>query len=300
MIKVLLTGSNGQLGKAIKQYVPQNIKLIALSRNELDISEEKNCNESIQTYKPDWIINAAAYTKVDQAEIESNAALAINGYAPAAFSKMLNICGGKILHISTDFVFDGTQSLPYKPTDQTKPLGVYGKSKLFGERAILENLGANGCAHILRTSWLYGPAGKNFLLTMLKLHKSKANTNETIKVITDQIGCPTSTKTLAEACWRIVQFSEQGRYLDPIMHWSDLGVASWYDFAVAIGELGMHSGLLANSAVIEPIKAEDYPTKAKRPHFSLLDSDKTRQSLCLNGIYWRESLYEVIKSLSTQ
>jgi dTDP-4-dehydrorhamnose reductase len=191
--------------------------------------------------------------------------------------------GGRLLHLSTDFVFDGRQGSPYTPHQPRSPLGVYGASKAAGEAAVLASpLLAAGRAHLLRTSWVYGPVGRNFCLTMLRLHAEKPE----IGVVADQVGCPTATPTLAAACWRLIARAGAaavgaGEPLPALLHWSDAGAASWYDFAVAIGELGLELGLLQRQARVKPITTADYPTPARRPSYSLLDCTASRAVLGL-------------------
>jgi len=171
-------------------------------------------------------------------------------------------------------------------------LGVYGASKASGEQAVLEvlNAGRHERASILRTSWVYGPLGSNFLLTMLRLHAQKAKADEPLRVVADQVGCPTSTLGLAEACWAVIRHEASG-----VLHWSDAGAASWYDFAVAIGEIGQMCGLLNRAAEVQPIQAIEYPTPAKRPSYSLLECNSTRLKLKLPHRHWRSALEEVMR-----
>lgn len=202
-MKVLLTGSRGQLGQALVASKPANLSgksftFIPFSRKELDLTDSKACREAVEIYQPDWIINAAAYTSVDKAEEEMNLVQKVNVDAPAIFAKELSKYDGKILHLSTDFVFDGMQGKPYLPSDNVSPLSVYGRSKAESEKAVLNYLVEK--AFILRTSWVYGPVGNNFALKILHLHDAK----DEIKVVVDQVGTPTSTYSLADACWRIL------------------------------------------------------------------------------------------------
>lgn len=187
--------------------------------------------------------------------------------------------------MSTDFVFNGLQGSPYRPDQALDPLGVYGASKAAGEAAALQLSGSR----VLRTSWVYGPVGQNFCRTMLRLHRER----EQLGVVADQVGCPTSTLSLAAACWRAI-----GVGADPsgprILHWSDAGVASWYDFAVAIGELGMAAGLLERAARVLPLTTADYPTPAQRPSYSLLDCSTSRAALGLEPVHWRAALARVL------
>lgn len=300
-MRVLLTGAHGQLGKALLRSVPEGIELIATARQAdaaldvqaLDLSDSEACRSAVVDHRPDWVLNAGAYTAVDQAESEPVLAQAVNAGAPRAFAEALVELGsqGRLLQLSTDFVFDGQQGHPYEPGQARNPLGVYGATKAAGEQAISEVLGlsSTGRAVILRTSWVYGPLGSNFLLTMLRLHRQKTEQGEPLCVVADQVGCPTATYGLASACWAAIQQRRLG-----ILHWSDAGVASWYDFALAIGELAQSAGLLERAAEVEPITSSEYPTKARRPSLSLLACAASRKILGLPARHWRHALAEVI------
>ena len=290
-MKVLLTGAGGQLGQALRASLPPGLELIATSRQQLDLADAKACRAAVQHHHPDWVLNAGAYTAVDRSESEPELANAVNAGAPRAFAKALAEQGGRLLQISTDFVFNGQQGHPYQPTQLRQPLGIYGASKAAGEEAVeaILGCGATGAATILRTGWAYGPVGHNFLLTMLRLHCLKAEAGEPLPVVAEQVGCPTSTLGLAQACWRVIRHQVGG-----IHHWSDAGAASWYDFAVAIGELAAARGLIAKAADVLPITAEQYPTPAQRPAYSLLDCTATRRQLHLQPQHWRAALEEVI------
>ncbi len=259
----------------------------------LDLADPEACRAAIANHRPDWVLNAGAYTAVDRAESEPEQAHAVNAGAPRAFAEALKeFCpSARLLQISTDFVFNGEQGHPYRPEQPLAPLGIYGTSKAAGEQAVTQILGcsAEGSATILRTSWVYGPVGKNFLLTMLRLHGQRAASGEPLRVVADQVGCPTSTAGLALACWAVIQ-----RQIGGFLHWSDAGAASWYDFAVAIGELAAAEGVLAGAAPVEPITTADYPTPARRPPYSLLDCRASRQRLGLRSQHWRAALREVI------
>ncbi|MFN9693073.1 MAG: dTDP-4-dehydrorhamnose reductase [Synechococcaceae cyanobacterium] len=289
--RVLLTGAAGQLGQALVASVPVGVSLIPISRSELDLADATACQELVNDLRPDWVLNAGAYTAVDRAESEPELARAVNAGAPAAFAQALARGGGRLLQISTDFVFNGRQGHPYSPDQSVAPLGVYGGSKAEGERAVLAILGAEK-ATILRTSWDYGPVGRNFCLTMLRLHGQRALSGESLGVVADQVGCPTATHTLASACWAVME-----RRLGGTFHWSDCGAASWYDFAVAIGELGLATGLLERTAPVRPLTTAEYPTPAQRPSYSLLDSSATRLALGLAPCHWRQALSEVLERL---
>ena len=196
--------------------------------------------------------------------------------------------------MSTDFVFNGTQGTPYQPEQTRDPLGVYGASKAAGEAAIQSVFGAGGRGLILRTSWVIGPVGKNFALTMLRLHRER----DQLGVVADQVGCPTSTLNLAQACWRTLQIAGE-RDMPAVMHWSDNGAASWYDVAVAVGRIGTELGLIDSPAQVQPITTSDYPTPAERPSYSLLDCTGTRAALELNGEHWQQALRAVLQQAKT-
>ena len=304
-MKVLLTGAGGQLGQALCKALPAQIdhepvELIPTARLAeplrgvlaLDLADATACRDMVREHRPDWVLNAGAYTAVDRAEEESELAHAVNAKAPEAFASALAEVGGRLLQVSTDFVFSGQQGVPYKPDQPTAPLGVYGASKAKGEQLIASCLGraSDGPATILRTSWVYGPVGRNFFLTMLRLHAERASSHEPLRVVADQVGCPTSTQGLASACWAVLKKKTGG-----VLHWSDAGAASWYDFAVAIGELGVDAGRLECCAQVEPITTADYSTPAQRPAYSLLDCSDTRKRLGLNAMHWRVALQQVMR-----
>ena len=296
-MKVLLTGAAGQLGQALTDSKPAAVELIATSRTggaeleALDLADAAACRGAIEHHQPDWVINAGAYTAVDKAESEPELAHAVNAGAPAAFAEALHQQGGCMLQLSTDFVFNGRQGSPYRIDQQRDPLGVYGISKAKGEEAVEAVFEGTGRGTILRTSWVIGPVGRNFALTMLRLHRDK----DELGVVADQLGCPSSTLNLASACWRTLEQAPSS----PVMHWCDAGAASWYDVAVAVGELGVELGLLQHAAKVNPIATCDYPTPAQRPSYSLLDCQGSRASLGLNGQHWRSALRDVLKNVST-
>ncbi|MGC6482614.1 MAG: dTDP-4-dehydrorhamnose reductase [Synechococcus sp.] len=303
-MRILLTGSSGQLGQALRASLParlagEPVELIATARQPdpaqgvigLDLADPEACRAAIASRKPDWVLNAGAYTAVDRAEAEPALAQAVNAGAPRAFAEALAEIGGRLLQVSTDFVFSGEQSHPYRPGDPRNPVNAYGASKAAGEQAVADALGTGlqGRATILRTSWVYGPVGRNFLLTMLRLHQQKAASGEPLGVVADQVGCPTNTAGLACACWAAIEHRATG-----ILHWSDAGVASWYDFAVAIGARSEATGLLDRAAAVEPIRTTDYPTPARRPSYSLLDGTATRAQLNLAPRHWRQALNDIL------
>ena len=292
-MKVLLTGAAGQLGRSLIAQQPAGIELIATSRQDLDLASADACRAAVQHHQPDWVLNAGAYTAVDKAESEAELAHAVNAGAPAAFASALQDQGGRLLQLSTDFVFNGQQGTPYRPEQQRDPLGVYGASKAAGEEAVQASFGDGSQGMILRTSWVIGPVGKNFALTMLRLHRER----DQLGIVADQVGCPTSTLNLAQACWQAIQRSSDGIELPPVMHWSDAGAASWYDVAVAVGRIGAELGLVDRPAHVHPITTADYPTPATRPGYSLLDCTTSRNALQLQPEHWLNALKTILEQV---
>ena len=288
-MKVLLTGSSGQLGIAIIKAKSKDCDLITTNRAQLDLSDPSSCEEYVLHEKPDWIINCAAFTAVDKAEKDIKLSRRINSYAPEAFASAINKTNGNLLQISTDFVFDGEQNYPYQTSQTKNPVNQYGYSKALGEELILKKIRNKNKVNIVRTSWIISPHSKNFVLTMLKLHEQK----DTINVVCDQIGAPTSAKHLARLCWKIINFKKD-KHLPEIVHWSDAGVASWYDLAVAVGEIGQNLGILKKKAYINPIRSIDYLSPAKRPKYSLLDSQSTCDILKVRPNHWRMNLLDIL------
>lgn len=285
MQKILITGANGQLGRELAERA-SGVELLALSRDALDIGDANAVTERVAALAPDVVINAAAYTAVDRAESEPDQAHRVNATGAGNLAHACASLGVRLLHVSTDFVFDGSSSVPYRPGDATGPLGVYGQSKLDGEQAVRE---ACPGALILRTGWVYSRFGNNFVKTMLRLMAER----ESLNVVCDQVGTPTWAGGLAEALWRFAARPQlEGSY-----HWSDAGVCSWYDFALAIYEEGMARGLLSRPVAVHPIPASDYPTPAQRPAYSVLDKTDTWRDLDCQGVHWREQLRRMLKDL---
>jgi len=293
---LVLTGANGQLGKTIQKLwdaapIHDCFHLLAFDKQQLDITDPQSLQRALNGLKVDVIINAAAYTAVDAAEeseVNADLAFAINEQGPKNLARWAQAADARLIHISTDFVFDGTASIPYQTDAKPNPRGVYAASKLAGEQAVLEVLPNN--ATILRASWLYSQYNGNFVKTMLRL----LATRESIAVVDDQIGAPTSTRPLSELLFNIAA-SENG---NGIYHWSDDGSISWYDFAVAIQEEGIDAGLLAHSIPIEPITTAEYSTLAARPAYSVLDRSSTEADFACTATPWREQLKLVIQDLA--
>jgi len=289
-VRILVTAKNGQLGWELNRSKPSHITAKFLDSKEMNITEQNTVMQVISEFKPDVVINAAAYTAVDKAESDAGACYAVNETGVKNLALACKEVGAKLLHVSTDFVFDATQNTPYQPSDATSPLGVYGASKLAGEQAAQSVL--KNDVSIVRTAWVYSSHGNNFVKTMLRLMAEKPQ----LGVVADQVGTPTSANNLAAALWLLAE-KMVNKPCDAIYHWTDLGTTSWYDFAIAIQELGLASNLLSNEIPVLPIKAEQYPTPAKRPAYSVLDSTTLRDELAVSGIHWRKALAEVITEL---
>ena len=288
--KILVTGSNGQLGKELKKIetsFPQ-FDFTFLSREDLPIHHFEMVRSYFNVYHPQYLINCAAYTAVDRAESEKDLAFQINGEAVGVLAAICKEHHTKFIHISTDYVFDGTASTPYKEDSPTSPQSVYGASKLEGEKQALQ---FNPDSIIIRTSWVYSEFGRNFVKTMLKLLSEK----EEISLVNDQVGSPTYAADLAEVILQIIasQNLSAGRHgwQSGIYNYSNEGIISWYDFAEQIKELS------GSSCKVNPIPTSDYPTAAKRPAYSVLDNSKIQETYNIRIKGWKESLAECIGRL---
>lgn len=292
-MKVLITGANGQLGQALLMKKPKSIDIILSKRESFDLTSKKEVDIFVKKSKPDLILNAAAYTAVDKAEGEKDLAYKVNALAPKYLAEVASELGIKLIHMSTDFVFDGKQNFPYKPNQERRPLSVYGYTKSCGEEFIERIMGNSNDGKIIRTSWVMGPVGKNFAKTILKL----LLTRDEIKIVSDQIGGPTTTFSLAEYCWQIVYLIKKAEFVPNILHYTNSGIASWYDIAVAIKEIGLEFGILKKDTIILPINTIDYPTPAIRPAYSVLDcTDSTNISNLGSNEHWRSALKKVLLS----
>ena len=283
-MKTLITGAKGQLGRGLQATAPADATLLCVDVDELDITDKDAVAAFVAQEKPDLILNAAAYTAVDKAESEEDAAMAINGTATGTLADAARSVGARFVHVSTDFVFDGRAGIPYAPDAQTAPLSAYGRTKLAGEQL------AGPDALIVRTAWVYAPTGGNFVRTMLRLMAERPE----VRVVADQIGTPTYAPGLASALWTMASKGVSG-----IHHYTDSGTASWYDFAVAIQEEGLASGLLSQEARIMPIPTSAYPTPAARPHYSVLDKASTFDALGGPTPHWRANLRVMMQAIKT-
>lgn len=287
-MKVLITGASGQVGRALLQSAPTFAQVRAVTRAELDISDPAAVHAAVVDFAPAVVINAAAYTAVDRAETEMAEAAAANSAGPRFLATLLQaVPAARLLHVSTDYVFDGHGTEPYKTGDKTHPLGVYGRTKLAGEREVLKILGER--AAVLRTAWVYAAEGRNFLLTMLRLMRERA----AVRVVSDQRGSPTAAASVARALWALAERPQ----LHGVFHWTDWGVASWYEFACAIAEDAFAAGLLGQRPAVTPISTAEYPTAAQRPTNSVLDMTSTAEQLGIEPIPWRTMLRTTLQEL---
>jgi dTDP-4-dehydrorhamnose reductase len=285
---VLLTGAAGQVGNAVLASVPPQVELTALTRAQLDISDEGAVLRAVNSCRPSLLINAAAYTAVDKAESEPATALAINADGPRNLARAAEaVPGCRLVHLSTDYVFDGSAAGAYRPTDATHPLSIYGRSKLEGERAVLGVLAER--AVILRTAWVYAAMGKNFLLTMLRQMRECAE----VRVVNDQFGSPTSAASIATAIWAIALLPK----VRGILHWTDSGRTTWHDFAVAIAAEARAAGILTTEVKVTPITTAEYPTAARRPVNSVLDTRETVAQLGFSPPTWQSALRATVSSM---
>ncbi len=278
-MRVLITGANGQVGTALQRTAPAHFDLNAIGSEDCDLTDSAMLRARLVVEAPDVIVNAAAYTAVDQAESDEAYAAEVNAAAVGVMVQALQESGGRLVHISTDFVFDGESARAYLPEDKRNPLSAYGRTKAAGEDLIRES---DLC---VRTSWVYAAGGNNFVRTMLRLMAER----DEIGVVADQIGGPTWATSLAQVIWQLVDKQASGTF-----HYSDAGVASWYDFAVAIAEEAGTLGLLEKPPTILPIMTSDYPTPAKRPRFSLLDSGSTHSTIGSEPTHWRLNLRRML------
>jgi dTDP-4-dehydrorhamnose reductase len=277
-LKILITGANGQLGNEFRTLAAgfPAYEFIFLSREELSIADAGNVREVLLKHRPNCLVNCAAYTAVDKAETEKELAMAINAEGPGVLAEVCAELHAKFIHISTDYVFDGSSAQPYREDAPTGPINTYGITKLRGEQLVLEK---NPEAIIIRTSWVYSQFGNNFVKTMMRLMKER----ESINVVSDQVGSPTYAADLAAAIMHIIESGDASN-AKGIFHYSNEGQISWHEFAQAIKEL------TGSNCTVNPIPSSAYPTPAKRPQYSLLDKSRIRAEFGLEIPGWRESL----------
>ena len=276
-MKILLTGREGQVGWELQRSLAALGDVVATNRHELDLRDSTAIRRTVREARPDIIVNAAAYTAVDNAESEPDIAMQVNAIAPGILAEEAKRLGALLVHYSTDYVFDGSKKSPYKEEDAPNPLSVYGRTKLEGEQAI----GASNCRYLIfRTSWVYGSRGRNFLLTILKAAREKPE----LRVVDDQFGAPTSSAAIAEATAHALR----GGGPEGLYHMSASGRTTWFNFAQAI----LHKVAIATPVV--PIRSDQYPAKAKRPRNSVLDNARLKQAFGVSLPGWESQLEQVI------
>lgn len=285
-MKALVFGTSGQLGIELARRAPAGVAVTALGRDRADLTDPAGCAAAIAATDADVVINAAAHTAVDQAENDRDTAHLVNAAAPGAMARAAAARGLPFLHVSTDYVFDGSGSRPWREDDPTAPLGVYGQTKLAGERAIAA---AGGPHAILRTSWVFSAHGRNFVKTMLRLGAERAM----LSVVDDQRGGPTAAADIADALWTVAAAFRDGRGQSGLFHFSGAPTVSWADFAEAI----FAASSLAAKPQIRRITTADYPTPAQRPANSALDCSRIRAAYGIEQPDWRRSLSDVIRDL---
>tara|TARA_R110001592_G_scaffold53617_8_gene164423 strand:+ start:2055 stop:2978 length:924 start_codon:yes stop_codon:yes gene_type:complete len=292
-MRVLITGARGQVGCELIRRAPKGFDVIGLGSRELDVSDSDQVKAIVTEMRPQLIINAAAYTAVDQAESDTERAWAVNRDGVANLASAAEELDIPLLHISTDYVFSGEASEPYRESDATSPSGVYGASKLGGEEALL----ANCRQHIiLRTSWVFGAHGNNFVKTMLRLGRER----ETLSVVADQYGCPTSAASIADALWSLAcQHKETGILQWGTYHFGGTPACTWYKFAEEIFKQSSELEVLAKTPELKAISTADYPTPAKRPAWSVLDCSRFQSVHGVAQTDWREGLGEVLQELNS-
>ena len=286
-MSVLILGCNGQLGVALRETAPTDVEIVGFDLPELDITDAAAVMDIVLGSNAAVIVNAAAYTAVDNAESDAEKCQAVNVNGPQNLAAAAKECGAQLIHISTDFVFDGESLEPYKTNDPTNPLSVYGRTKRDGELAVLKTLPDSGV--VLRTAWLYSKTGSNFVKTMLRLMQERDELN----VVSDQVGTPTWANSLAAAVWA---FAEAPR-LSGVFHWTDSGQASWHDFALAIQQEAHALGLLDKMISVRGISSAEYPTAATRPKYSVLDCAVSWDVLDLRPADWRVNLHQMLEEL---
>ena len=283
LLTILVTGANGQLGNELQAIAPQYpyCQFLFVSKEELNIGNFNDPIKYFAGHSIDYCINCAAYTAVDKAESEKETAFLINADAVAVLAKICGKNNTQLIHISTDYVFDGTSKQPYKETDKTCPVSVYGESKLQGEELAIKYCPST---IIIRTAWLYSSFKNNFVKTMLQLMQEK----ESINVVSDQSGCPTYCADLALAIMQVIE-SGKSKENPGIYHYTNAGITNWHEFAVAIKNLS------GSSCTVNPITTAEYPTAAKRPAYSVLDTTKIKETFAVSVPNWEDSLKKCLK-----
>jgi dTDP-4-dehydrorhamnose reductase len=285
---IMITGAAGQLGYELQRTAPNDVAVLAVDIAELDLTNADTVATFVAEHQPAVIINGAAYTAVDRAEEQVALAEAVNVGAPASLAAAAKANDARMIQISTDFVFGDSHGTPWRIDDQALPQSVYGRTKRDGERVLLDTLGPQ--ALVIRTAWLYSAHGANFVKTMLRLMSER----DEVRIIADQIGTPTWANSLAHTIWAAVATPEASG----VLHWTDAGAASWYDFAVAIQEEALERKLLTRAIPVHPIATTEFPTPARRPSYSVLDKSETVRVLGVTPTHWRVNLRHMLDELA--
>ena len=282
-MKALITGAGGQLAHQLVLTSPSDVEVKAFARSECDVTDQETVHRLLESFRPDVVVNTAAYTAVDAAEAAPERAYLVNATGAENVARVAQAVGSRLIQISTDYVFDGRRSNPYPPNAPTNPFNVYGASKLEGERLAIA---ANTSTLVIRAGWLYSDYGKNFLVSIRKA----LNAASPLRVVNDQVGCPTSATDLAAVIWKAARAKLSGVY-----HWASLGSASWYEFAVEIARLTRQLGILETTPPIVGVSTEEYGSRAERPRYSALDTTDLSSRIGQAAVAWEQSLAETIE-----
>ena len=287
-MKALIVGCNGQLGITLQEIAPADVTVTGVDIPEIDITDESDVLDVLERERPSIVVNAAAYTAVDLAESHADDAYAVNALGVKNLASAAGHVGARLIHISTDFVFDGVAEVPYLPNAMPNPKSVYGQTKLDGEQQALSLLPSQSV--VIRTAWLYSQYGKNFVLTILRLLRER----DSLSVVSDQVGAPTWANSLARAIWRFAASPD----LSGIYHWTDRGQASWHEFATAIQEEALALGLIETARPIEERRTEVSTGVAARPAYSVLNCSKSYRAIGLEPPHWRENLRLMLQGMT--
>jgi dTDP-4-dehydrorhamnose reductase len=287
-MRALIPGSAGLIGTALRAQAPTGVEVIGLDIAELDITDAPAVHRAIDYYRPDVVLNAAGYLAVDKAESDRDECMRVNAEGPRHLAQALVPGTARMLHLSTNYVFDGKSGAPYQPGDPAEPVSVYGVSKRDGEGGVLRTLGER--ATVVRTSWVHAAHGNSFLRTILKVLKERG----TARVVDDQLGTPTAAQSIAAVLWQVAL----NPTISGLHHWTDAGVASWYDFAVAIAEEGVALGLLPESVTVVPVSTAEYPMVAARPAYGVMAKQATIAALGAAPPHWRVNVRKTMQEIA--
>lgn len=285
--RALILGAGGQVGHELLATAPDGWLAVGLTSADLDIRHAAAVRDVVRDDRPAVVINAAGYTAVDAAEANPELAMQVNAVGAGHVAEAACAVGARTIYLSTDYVFDGAQRSPYLPTDAPRPLSAYGRSKLAGEEVVRRIAGQR--ATVVRTAWVYSGRGRNFVRTMLQLMRDQ----DQVGVVSDQVGTPTWARPLAAAVWALAARPDLGG----VVHWTDAGVASWHEFAVAIRDEALAVGLLDRATPVRPLATHEYPAAARRPPFSVLNTSATCEALGMAPAHWRTNLRRLLLEL---